>query len=285
MLGSVRDDVSNTGGLLNHQDFNAWGKLTYQSAAIYADRFGFTGRPLDTNTGLQNNRARWYDPATSRWMSLDPVGFNAGDSNLYRYVQNTPVNAVDPNGEFPVLTLIAVGLIGGALFFGTPPAAQAPGPNDGFVPPPPVDLAGAAVGAPIGAAVAVGAYLSELAILWSLRLAWTSIVTSSAASGGTRLLGRTFGQLGTVVRNPNIRITGATSYAIGRLVERGCTPGMVQFTVQNAIVVLRQSTGRFYFLTTQAAVVLDPTGEIITGYTRADFDANVMQLLRLAGAL
>jgi hypothetical protein len=31
-------------------------------------------------------------------MSEDPIGFMAGDANLYRYVGNSPVNGVDPSG-------------------------------------------------------------------------------------------------------------------------------------------------------------------------------------------
>ncbi len=43
--------------------------------------------------------ARYYDPAAGRWLSADPIGFAAGDENLFRYVGNNPVNAVDPSGE------------------------------------------------------------------------------------------------------------------------------------------------------------------------------------------
>ena len=32
------------------------------------------------------------------FLSEDPIGFNAGDANLYRYVFNNPVNAIDPLG-------------------------------------------------------------------------------------------------------------------------------------------------------------------------------------------
>lgn len=39
-----------------------------------------------------------YDPSTGRWMSVDPIGFDAGDYDLYRYVGNSPTNAVDPSG-------------------------------------------------------------------------------------------------------------------------------------------------------------------------------------------
>ncbi len=39
-----------------------------------------------------------YDPSTGRWLIEDPIGFDAGDTDLYRYVGNNPTNAVDPTG-------------------------------------------------------------------------------------------------------------------------------------------------------------------------------------------
>jgi hypothetical protein len=53
---------------------------------------------------LQYNRARYYDPATGRWISQDPLGFDAGDSNLYRYAQNRPPSATDPSGDYVFAT-------------------------------------------------------------------------------------------------------------------------------------------------------------------------------------
>jgi hypothetical protein len=41
---------------------------------------------------------RWYDPETGRWISEDPIGFAAGDANLYRYVGNGVTGATDPSG-------------------------------------------------------------------------------------------------------------------------------------------------------------------------------------------
>ena len=40
--------------------------------------------------------------AGSRMMGYDPLGFAAGDTNLYRYVGNTPTNYTDPMGLAPV---------------------------------------------------------------------------------------------------------------------------------------------------------------------------------------
>jgi uncharacterized protein RhaS with RHS repeats len=39
-----------------------------------------------------------YDPKIGRFYSEDPLGFDAGDENLYRYVRNSPTNATDPSG-------------------------------------------------------------------------------------------------------------------------------------------------------------------------------------------
>ncbi len=43
-----------------------------------------------------------YDPNPGRFLSEDPLGYEAGDANLYRYVLNSPVNYLDPTGEAPV---------------------------------------------------------------------------------------------------------------------------------------------------------------------------------------
>jgi hypothetical protein len=39
-----------------------------------------------------------YDPETGRWTTQDPIGFSAGDYNLFRYVGNNPTNLTDPSG-------------------------------------------------------------------------------------------------------------------------------------------------------------------------------------------
>lgn len=44
------------------------------------------------------DHSRWFDATTGRWISLDPTGFTAGDTNTYRYVGNSPADATDPTG-------------------------------------------------------------------------------------------------------------------------------------------------------------------------------------------
>ena len=44
---------------------------------------------------------RHYDPEVGRWLSKDPIRFNGGDTNLYGYVMQDPINLVDPSGLTP----------------------------------------------------------------------------------------------------------------------------------------------------------------------------------------
>ena len=99
-LGSVRDIVrASTGAIAYHADYDAFGTATEYGAG-FGDTLKYTAREYDADTGLQYNRARWYDAKVGRWLSEDPIGFDAGDHNLYRYVANGATNATDPSGLF-----------------------------------------------------------------------------------------------------------------------------------------------------------------------------------------
>ncbi len=57
----------------------------------------FTGRQLDSETGLYYYRSRYYAPQAGRFTTADPIGL-LGGPNLYVYVNNNPVNWIDPWG-------------------------------------------------------------------------------------------------------------------------------------------------------------------------------------------
>ena len=71
------------------------------------------GREFDSFTDLYQNRARWYDPSSGRFISTDPIGFAGGDTNLYRYVGNSFGNATDPSGNAANLVAGAIGAVAG----------------------------------------------------------------------------------------------------------------------------------------------------------------------------
>lgn len=59
----------------------------------------FPGQISDTETGLYYNWHRYYNPATGRYLSSDPLGLWAGE-NTYAYVGNDPLGSVDPYGLY-----------------------------------------------------------------------------------------------------------------------------------------------------------------------------------------
>ena len=72
--------------------------------------FGFAGqqRYYTDTTGLRYVKARYYDSATGRFISRDPLRYG---SNHYVYVMNRPTVEVDPSGLFGIGC--ALGAIGG----------------------------------------------------------------------------------------------------------------------------------------------------------------------------
>jgi RHS repeat-associated protein len=106
-LGSVRLvldlTTATTPATVQRIDYDAWGNAT----ADWADTsngftripFGFAGGLWDRDTNLIRFGARDYDPSTGRWTAKDPLRFDGGDTNLYAYVGNNPVNRVDPSGK------------------------------------------------------------------------------------------------------------------------------------------------------------------------------------------
>ena len=66
--------------------------------------YGFTGREFDLESKTYYYRNRQYNPDNGKFLSQDPIGFAAGDENLYKYVFNKPLANTDPEGKFlPVI--------------------------------------------------------------------------------------------------------------------------------------------------------------------------------------
>jgi len=76
--------------------------------------FGFGGGIYDSDTELIRFGERDYDPYIGRWTSKDPRKFDGGDTNLYGYAGNDPVNFIDLDGNALIPIIITV-LIAGVV--------------------------------------------------------------------------------------------------------------------------------------------------------------------------
>ena len=108
-LGSVRMVVNaSTGAIAQQISYDEWGNVTsvpidIANPTYYTwvgfQPFGYAGGLFDRATGLVHFGARDYDPDTGRWTRKDPIGFDGRDTNLYRYVDDDPINNVDTSGH------------------------------------------------------------------------------------------------------------------------------------------------------------------------------------------
>lgn len=79
------------------QGFDSIGQSIEKS--MLDNPWNFSGKRYDVETGLIYFGARFYDPSLGRWMTPDPAGFIDGP-NRFAYVNNNPVNGIDPHGLF-----------------------------------------------------------------------------------------------------------------------------------------------------------------------------------------
>jgi RHS repeat-associated protein len=78
-----------------------YGNYRGPAAVTWPDQHGYLNRAADPVTGLSLLGARQYDPATGRFLSIDPI-LDGGDSqqiNGYAYADDNPVSNSDPSGE------------------------------------------------------------------------------------------------------------------------------------------------------------------------------------------
>jgi len=139
-IGSVRlvvDAVS--GAVVQRLDYDEHGRVLLDTSPGFQP-FGFAGGLYDPDTGLVRFGARDYDPEVGRWTAKDPLLFDGGDTNLYAYAVNDPVNNQDPRGEEtlePGICKAFARFLPGCVCGGTCPNPLPGGAPPGWAPPPP----------------------------------------------------------------------------------------------------------------------------------------------------
>jgi RHS repeat-associated protein len=113
-----------TNPVAQHYEYGMWGEPTQTVGTQSAD-FGYAGYYVHGPSGLNLTTYRAYSPALGRWINRDPIEEDGG-VNLYAYVDNDPIDWIDPSG----------------LLFRAPDPIPTPTPtptpkDDGDDPPPP----------------------------------------------------------------------------------------------------------------------------------------------------
>jgi RHS repeat-associated protein len=96
------DEVAEDTSIVASREYDIFGNLIAVTGSdpSASDKVnaGYTARFWDADAELYYYRARWYDSGIGRFISEDPLGFDAGDVNVQRYVANNVANATDPSG-------------------------------------------------------------------------------------------------------------------------------------------------------------------------------------------
>jgi RHS repeat-associated protein len=258
--------------------YDAWGKLLgiggpLASTVGEANHLRYRGYYYDTETGLFYVGARYYDPEIGRFISPDLpemmlLSDNIIGTNLYAYCYNNPIMYTDPSGLLPVWAKITIGIVG-------------------------ITAAVVATAATGGAALpALIAALKFVAGSMAINMAVSGLIgwITGGASGLRKGLidgainGFMWGGIGAAVSAAvnivnTIRAAKAgkilrytkhgLDQALGRDGGKGVADAAIRHTIKNPTKVKPQSGGRIRLESSQAVVVLNKFGQIITTWAKS----------------
>ena len=98
-LGTTSELTGTAGVVANSYVYAPFGALLGQTGTV-ANPFQFMAEwgVINQDVRLDFMRERAYFPWIGRFAAPDPIGLQARDFNLYRYVSNNPTNLIDPSG-------------------------------------------------------------------------------------------------------------------------------------------------------------------------------------------
>ena len=105
-LRSVVNLTDDSGSAVASYHLDTWGNFRFPEELTHsANRFAFTGHIFDTETGLYNAKARYFDPKLGRFLTQDSfLGQIDEPPSLHRYLYaaDRPTFFVDPTGHASV---------------------------------------------------------------------------------------------------------------------------------------------------------------------------------------
>jgi RHS repeat-associated protein len=123
-----------SGNVIKRVDYDSFGNIINDTNPSFDIPFAFAGGLHDRDTGLVRFGFRDYDPDIGRWTAKDPILFAGGDTDLYGYCLNDPVNFVDRWGllfeksdfvSFSIAVITTTAKVGGLIAAGTAQAIGA----------------------------------------------------------------------------------------------------------------------------------------------------------------
>ena len=103
-LGSTSMVLDDAGAILNEQRYMPFGEVRGDAGSISETDFGYTGQRALAGMGLMDYRYRFLSTGLGRFIQLDsivPNPANPQNLNRFSYVNNRPMNYIDPSGHRP----------------------------------------------------------------------------------------------------------------------------------------------------------------------------------------
>ena len=104
-LGSTTWVTDESGEPVEYIHYMPYGELWIdQHTTGYSERYRFTGKERDSESGYDYFGARYYSSTLPMWLSVDPLSDKYPHISPYAFCGNNPIKFVDPDGRFPLIS-------------------------------------------------------------------------------------------------------------------------------------------------------------------------------------
>lgn len=106
--GNVVALTDSTGVDVNTYVYDTFGNLVHQTGTV-VNPYLYAGYRFDKETGLYYLQARYYQPSTGAFLTIDPdpgQDMDPTTQNGYNYVDQNPIMATDSNGQSWIMDLL-----------------------------------------------------------------------------------------------------------------------------------------------------------------------------------